>query len=217
MQPSAAASAGDQASHSPMALYSAPYRTSRPRLESPQQPHQTAFQYNRPSHYHRYSSPSPPHLPSNNRGNVLPFSSSTQSSPNNALPLKAANGSTSATSVVHTPPTAPVNPIAESKEKQQAIVAPSQPQTTSASASNENQQDTAQAQEITWLFFRDNKWMPFQSENHYKIEQAFTLGGIYVDIKDHNFPQLKSIRVFPTRFYLSYLGMKYRLSCVIQG
>ncbi|KAI8354558.1 hypothetical protein EDC96DRAFT_267584 [Choanephora cucurbitarum] len=72
-------------------------------------------------------------------------------------------------------------------------------------------------QEITWLFFRDNKWIPFQSNNHYKIEQAFTLGGIYVDIKDLNFPHLKSIRVFPTRMYLSYLGMKYRLSCVIQG
>ncbi|ORX42519.1 hypothetical protein DM01DRAFT_1330087 [Hesseltinella vesiculosa] len=72
-------------------------------------------------------------------------------------------------------------------------------------------------QEVTWLFFRDNQWVPFQNENHYKIEQAFTFGGIYVDIKDSNFPQLKSIRVFPTRFYLSYLGMKYRLSCVIQG
>ncbi|KAI7878827.1 hypothetical protein K492DRAFT_132268 [Lichtheimia hyalospora FSU 10163] len=72
-------------------------------------------------------------------------------------------------------------------------------------------------QEVTWLFFRDNQWIPFQSENHYKIEQAFTMGGIYVDIKDRNFPQLKSIRVFPARFYLSYLGMKYRLSCVIQG
>ncbi|CAO3695054.1 unnamed protein product [Rhizopus microsporus] len=72
-------------------------------------------------------------------------------------------------------------------------------------------------QEITWLFFRDNQWVPFQSNNHYKIEQAFTLGGIYVDIKDFNFPHLKSIRVFPTRMYLSYLGMKYRLSCVIQG
>ncbi|KAL7332040.1 hypothetical protein PS15p_204145 [Mucor circinelloides] len=33
-------------------------------------------------------------------------------------------------------------------------------------------------QEITWLFFRDNKWVPFQSNNHHKIEQAFTLGGI---------------------------------------
>lgn len=33
-------------------------------------------------------------------------------------------------------------------------------------------------QEITWLFFRDNKWVPFQSNNHYKIEQAFTLGGM---------------------------------------
>ena len=32
-------------------------------------------------------------------------------------------------------------------------------------------------QEVTWLFFRDNQWVPFQSENHYKIEQAFTMGG----------------------------------------
>ncbi|KAI9016387.1 hypothetical protein CLU79DRAFT_763604 [Phycomyces nitens] len=72
-------------------------------------------------------------------------------------------------------------------------------------------------QEVTWLFFRENNWTPFESANHWKIEQAFTLGGIYVDIKDRNFPQLKTIRVFPTRFYLSYLGLKYRLSCVIQG
>ncbi|KAI8882870.1 hypothetical protein K501DRAFT_250604 [Backusella circina FSU 941] len=71
--------------------------------------------------------------------------------------------------------------------------------------------------EVTWLFFRENKWIPFQSNNHHKIEQAFTLGGIYVDIHDINFPHLKTIRVFPTRMYLSYLGMKYRLSCVIQG
>jgi hypothetical protein len=108
---------------------------------------------------------------------VLPFSSTTQSSPNNALPIKPSNGSTSSNTVVHTPPTAPVNSIAESKEKQQAVVAQSQPQTASTSAQNDSQQDTSQAQEITWLFFRDNKWMPFQSENHYKIEQAFTLGG----------------------------------------
>ncbi|KAI8993404.1 hypothetical protein BDB01DRAFT_776198 [Pilobolus umbonatus] len=33
-------------------------------------------------------------------------------------------------------------------------------------------------QEITWLFYRDKKWVPFQSNNHYRIEQAFTLGGI---------------------------------------
>ncbi|CAO3608385.1 unnamed protein product [Cunninghamella echinulata] len=82
---------------------------------------------------------------------------------------------------------------------------------------NTSQTLTDYPQEVTWLFFRDNQWVPFQSDNHHKIEQAFTFGGIYVDIKDSNFPQLKSIRVFPTRFYLSYLGMKYRLSCVIQG
>ncbi|KAI9271309.1 hypothetical protein BY458DRAFT_509589 [Sporodiniella umbellata] len=33
-------------------------------------------------------------------------------------------------------------------------------------------------QEITWLFFKDNQWVPFQYNNHYKIEQAFTLGDI---------------------------------------
>ncbi|EIE83684.1 hypothetical protein RO3G_08389 [Rhizopus delemar RA 99-880] len=38
-------------------------------------------------------------------------------------------------------------------------------------------------QEITWLFFRDNQWVPFQSNNHYKIEQAFTLGDIKGKIK----------------------------------
>ncbi|KAI9278036.1 hypothetical protein BY458DRAFT_432342 [Sporodiniella umbellata] len=32
-------------------------------------------------------------------------------------------------------------------------------------------------QEVTWLFFRDNQWIPFQYSNHLKIEQAFTLGG----------------------------------------
>ncbi|RUS12836.1 hypothetical protein BC937DRAFT_86893 [Endogone sp. FLAS-F59071] len=72
------------------------------------------------------------------------------------------------------------------------------------------------SQEITWLFFRDNQWVPFDNDNHYRIEQAFTLGGVYVDVKDRHFPDLKCVRVFPTRFYLSYLGMKYRISCVLQ-
>lgn len=165
-----------------MALYSSPYRTSRPRIESPQQPHQQPFQYNRSSHYHRYSSPSPPHLPSNNRGNGLPFSTTTHSTTNNALTIKSSNGPSS-TTIVQTPPSTPAASIAESKEKQQqqqqAIAAPIQPITNSAAAApNESQQDSSQSQEITWLFFRDNKWMPFQSENHYKIEQAFTLGGM---------------------------------------
>lgn len=35
-------------------------------------------------------------------------------------------------------------------------------------------------QEVTWLFFRDNQWIPFQSDNHYKIEQAFTMGGKFI-------------------------------------
>ncbi|KAM3589490.1 hypothetical protein VKS41_000352 [Umbelopsis sp. WA50703] len=200
-----------------MALYSSPYRTSRPRLESPQR---APFPYNRSSHYHRYTSPSPPQLPSNNRGNALPFSSSTNTTPNSAPSIKSTNGSSNSMIQQQTQPAAVIASIAEAKDKQQAAMAVQpapQPTAATATTNSDSQQDSAQSQEITWLFFRDNKWMPFQSENHYKIEQAFTLGGIYVDIKDHNFPQLKSIRVFPTRFYLSYLGMKYRLSCVIQG
>lgn len=51
-----------------------------------------------------------------------------------------------------------------------------QSNTTSSESANEY------PQEITWLFFRDNKWIPFQSNNHYKIEQAFTLGGKYINI-----------------------------------
>ncbi|OZJ02194.1 hypothetical protein BZG36_04756 [Bifiguratus adelaidae] len=71
--------------------------------------------------------------------------------------------------------------------------------------------------EVTWLFFSQGRWQPFQEDNHRKIEQAFTLGGVYVDIKDKNFPALKCVRVFPGRFYLSYLGMKYRIQAVIQN
>jgi hypothetical protein len=40
----------------------------------------------------------------------------------------------------------------------------------------------------------------FMATNFFPVLILYTL--------DHNFPQLKSIRVFPTRFYLSYLGMK---------
>lgn len=55
---------------------------------------------------------------------------------------------------------------------------------TEVAVSSKNDQQPSESlsdypQEITWLFFRDNKWVPFQSNNHYKIEQAFTLGGLY--------------------------------------
>lgn len=50
-------------------------------------------------------------------------------------------------------------------------------QTTTTSITTTTESPNEYPQEITWLFFRDNKWIPFQSNNHYKIEQAFTLGG----------------------------------------
>jgi hypothetical protein len=164
-------------SQSSMALYSSPYRTSRPRLESPQR---APFPYNRSSHYHRYTSPSPPQLPSNNRGNALPFSSSTNTTPNSAPSIKSTNGSSNSMIQQQTQPAAVIASIAEAKDKQQAAMAVQpapQPTAATATTNSDSQQDSAQSQEITWLFFRDNKWMPFQSENHYKIEQAFTLGG----------------------------------------
>ncbi|KAI8140586.1 hypothetical protein BJV82DRAFT_490343, partial [Fennellomyces sp. T-0311] len=46
----------------------------------------------------------------------------------------------------------------------------------SEAASSSEPPMTDYPQEVTWLFFRDNQWVPFQSENHFKIEQAFTMG-----------------------------------------
>ncbi|RUS24367.1 hypothetical protein BC938DRAFT_473698 [Jimgerdemannia flammicorona] len=109
------------------------------------------------------------------------------------------------------------------KNQRQSLPQPQPPSptvsspTTAASPGGPNKETKpGPSQEITWLFFRDNQWVPFDNDNHFRIEQAFTLGGVYVDIKDRHFPDLKCVRVFPTRFYLSYLGMKYRISCVLQ-
>jgi hypothetical protein len=69
---------------------------------------------------------------------------------------------------------------------------------------------------ITWLVFMNEKWAPFDVTNQVKLEQTLTVGGTFVDISDSHFPGVKRVRVFPRNYYLSYLGVKYRLSRVMQ-
>ncbi|KAI8093667.1 uncharacterized protein BX664DRAFT_330284 [Halteromyces radiatus] len=69
---------------------------------------------------------------------------------------------------------------------------------------------------FTWLVFLDERWTPFDNVNQVKLEQTLSLGGTFVDIADTNFPHVKRVRVFPRTNYLSYLGVKYRLSRIMQ-
>ncbi|KAI8882008.1 hypothetical protein K501DRAFT_286069 [Backusella circina FSU 941] len=69
---------------------------------------------------------------------------------------------------------------------------------------------------ITWLVFMNEKWVPFDVTNQVKLEQTLTVCGTFVDISDSHFPGVKRVRVFPRNYYLSYLGVKYRLSRVMQ-
>lgn len=71
------------------------------------------------------------------------------------------------------------------------------------------------ANNFTWLVFIKAKWAPFASLNQHKLEQTLGLGGTFVDIQDNLFPDVKRVRVFPKANYLSYLGLKYRLSRVM--
>ncbi|CEP14926.1 hypothetical protein [Parasitella parasitica] len=69
---------------------------------------------------------------------------------------------------------------------------------------------------FTWLVFMSGKWVPFDALNQTKLEQTLTVEGTFVDIKDSHFPDVKRVRVFPKSNYLSYLGVKYRLSRIMQ-
>jgi hypothetical protein len=75
---------------------------------------------------------------------------------------------------------------------------------------------TTTTSNFTWLVFINAKWVPFASSNQHKLEQTLGLGGTFVDIEDRLFPAVKRVRVFPKANYLSYLGVKYRLSRVMQ-
>ncbi|CAO3631802.1 unnamed protein product [Cunninghamella blakesleeana] len=68
----------------------------------------------------------------------------------------------------------------------------------------------------TWLVFKEEQWQPFDIGNQIRLEQTFSLDGTFVDICDSHFPGVKRVRVFPKNNYLSYLGVKYRLSRLLQ-
>ncbi|KAG2194744.1 hypothetical protein INT46_004136 [Mucor plumbeus] len=40
----------------------------------------------------------------------------------------------------------------------------------------------------TWLVFMNNKWIPFDTPNQYKLDYALGLQGTFVDIQDSHFP-----------------------------
>lgn len=75
---------------------------------------------------------------------------------------------------------------------------------------------SSSAWNFTWLVFKNEKWVPFEIMNQTKLEQTLTVGGTFVDITDRHFPDVKRVRVFPRNNYLSYLGVKYRLSRIMQ-
>lgn len=68
----------------------------------------------------------------------------------------------------------------------------------------------------TWLVFMNNKWVPFDTPNQYKLDHTLDLQSTFVDIQDSHFPDVNKVRVFPKSSHLSYLGLKYRISKVMQ-
>ncbi|KAI8060597.1 hypothetical protein BC940DRAFT_311711 [Gongronella butleri] len=74
----------------------------------------------------------------------------------------------------------------------------------------------AHAGNYTWLVFKDECWQPFDFVNQSKLEHTLSVDGTFVDITDSHFPRVKRVRVFPRSNYLSYLGVKYRLSRIMQ-
>ncbi|KAL9556070.1 hypothetical protein MBANPS3_002066 [Mucor bainieri] len=91
-------------------------------------------------------------------------------------------------------------------------------QTTSSTTHQQSQstKTSAASWNFTWLVFMNEKWVPFDILNQTKLEQTLTVGGTFVDINDSHFPDVKRVRVFPKSNYLSYLGVKYRLSRIMQ-
>lgn len=70
-------------------------------------------------------------------------------------------------------------------------------------------------QNAQWLFFKDNRWIPLDTINHQKLEETILSKGVFVDIRDSHFPKVSKVRVFPELDYLSYLGVRYKISKVL--
>lgn len=70
-------------------------------------------------------------------------------------------------------------------------------------------------QNAQWLFFKDKMWIPLDIINHQKLEDTILSKGTFVDIHDSHFPQVRKVRVFLELDYLSYLGIRYKISKVL--
>lgn len=66
-----------------------------------------------------------------------------------------------------------------------------------------------------WLFFNESRWIPLDLVNYEKLENTIRTKGTFVDIQDSHFPEVRRVRVFPELDYLSYLGIRYRISKVL--
>ncbi|ORZ00698.1 hypothetical protein BCR43DRAFT_421850, partial [Syncephalastrum racemosum] len=68
----------------------------------------------------------------------------------------------------------------------------------------------------SWLVFQGKRWYPLDRSNQLALDHTIAIGGTFVDIQDSHFPKAPRVRVFPKENYLSYLGVKYQLSRVVQ-
>ncbi|KAI9336254.1 hypothetical protein BD770DRAFT_332196 [Pilaira anomala] len=66
-----------------------------------------------------------------------------------------------------------------------------------------------------WLFFNESRWIPLDLVNYEKLENTIRTKGTFVDIQDSHFPEVRRVRVFPELDYLSYLGIRYRISKIL--
>lgn len=66
-----------------------------------------------------------------------------------------------------------------------------------------------------WLFFKESRWIPLDLVNYEKLEDTIRIKGTFIDIEDSHFPEVRRVRVFPELDYLSYLGIRYRISKVL--
>ncbi|KAI9491096.1 hypothetical protein BDB00DRAFT_834492 [Zychaea mexicana] len=84
-----------------------------------------------------------------------------------------------------------------------------------SSKSSSSSSSSSHAFQAQWLFFSNSRWIPLDTQSHSKLERTLQLGGVFVDIQDSHFPDVQRIRVFPGADYLSYLGIRYRISRVL--
>ncbi|KAI8337872.1 hypothetical protein BC941DRAFT_27389 [Chlamydoabsidia padenii] len=107
-------------------------------------------------------------------------------------------------------------PLCNDFYQQQSLPQLGKPSHSLSCSSTSSSSSSSSSSYFTWLVFLEERWTPFDIDNQKKLEQTLSLCGTFVDICDTNFPHVKRVRVFPKSNYLSYLGVKYRLSRIMQ-